>query len=320
MGDRGVLDRLARVAPGGPPRWQAARGAVYKSTNCHPRDARCSSKRLSQALRWPRSLCAGVICRLKHPPADRCQPPAAGRWIAPVAPPTTGRPPPTDRHLPPAARHPPRPTESGLRARRPVPQPVERHVEDVVDLPGVGGGDLRDRRRRSGSPRRGRCPCARRPACLRALEERFAGGVQRGAAALEQIGVAVDVGQQLLGERLLRGHVGDEPVQPADERLPRRRVRRGRPPSGTAPPPRRRRRPRAAPGGSGSGGTACRSRPRRVARSPPATSMRRPRRTPRARRRSASRSCAARRPASGGCAAELIGVSGVAHEITRDSS
>ena len=108
-------------------------------------------------------------------------------------------------------------------ARVAVAQAVERDVEDVVDLPGLAGrdlGDPADHLDDLGEVGVG----AHDPGLLGALQQRLAGGEQRRAAALEQRRVAVDVVEQLVGQRLLGGQVADEAVQPADERLPRRQV------------------------------------------------------------------------------------------------
>ena len=135
---------------------------------------------------------------------------------------------------------------------------------------------------------------------LGAFEQRLAGGEERGAAGLEERGVSVEILEQLVGERLLGDQVAREPVHPGYECVPRREAPRTRPRSGRGSRPRRRTRPRAGPGGSGSCGTACRSRPRPGARSPPARSRRRAPRTPRGQPRRPCRSCGARRRASAG--------------------
>jgi hypothetical protein len=48
--------------------------------------------------------------------------------------------------------------------------------------------------------------------------------VERPAAALEDLGVAVGLGQELVGKRVLRSDVADKALQPADERVPWCRV------------------------------------------------------------------------------------------------
>ena len=53
------------------------------------------------------------------------------------------------------------------------------------------------------------------------LQQRLPAGVQAGPAGLEDVGVAVGVGQQLLGQCLLGGHVVHEPVEPGHQGLPR---------------------------------------------------------------------------------------------------
>ena len=47
---------------------------------------------------------------------------------------------------------------------------------------------------------------------LRAPEERLAGAVERSAAALEDFGVAVGNGEELVGKRVLGGDIADEAV------------------------------------------------------------------------------------------------------------
>ena len=66
------------------------------------------------------------------------------------------------------------------------------------------------------------------------LEQRFTTGVQARPAGLEDVGVAVDVGQQLLGQCLLGGQVVHEPVEPGHQGLPGRLVGQvdGRPAQG----------------------------------------------------------------------------------------
>ena len=141
------------------------------------------------------------------------------------------------------------------------------------------------------------------------------GGEQRGAAGLEQRRVAVDVLEQLLGQRLLGGQIADQPVAPRRRTPPTAAARRGRRLSGRDRRPRRRRPPRAAPGGWGSCGTACRSRPRRGARSPPARRSSRARRRPRGRRPGPCRSCAGRQRAWAGRASGL----GTGSDVVGDS-
>ena len=88
----------------------------------------------------------------------------------------------------------------------------------MLDLRRVGGGDL-------GDPARHLDDLvdvgvgARRPRRLRTLEQRLAGRVEGAAAAAEEVGVAVAVGEQLLGERLLGREIAGEAVQPGRERI-----------------------------------------------------------------------------------------------------
>jgi hypothetical protein len=91
---------------------------------------------------------------------------------------------------------------SGLRARRSVAQSVQRDVEDVIDLSGCAGWDLRDpsdHLYELGEVSVG----AHSAGILSALEQRLAGLVERGAAGLKHHGVALDVFQELLRQRLL---------------------------------------------------------------------------------------------------------------------
>ena len=108
-----------------------------------------------------------------------------------------------------------------LGARRSVAQSVESHVEDALGLVGLGGCDLCDRADHLDDLVEVRVR-PRDTGRLGALQQRLAGGVERSATAAEEVGLAIEVGKQLLCEGTLRAELGDEPVQTRDELVPRR--------------------------------------------------------------------------------------------------
>lgn len=91
------------------------------------------------------------------------------------------------------------------------PQPIERHAEDAIDLLGVGGadcGDAADHLGDVGDVGVG----ADYAGFLGSFEQGLAGAVDRAAAGGEDLGVAVDVGEQVLGEGALGRGEADELV------------------------------------------------------------------------------------------------------------
>ena len=102
-------------------------------------------------------------------------------------------------------------------------QAVEREAEDAVDLLGVRGADRGDAADHLGDV--GDVDVGADGArLLRPLQQALAGAVDRVGAGAEDGRVAVDVGEQLLGEGALGRGEADELVQPAGQRLQRRLV------------------------------------------------------------------------------------------------
>ncbi len=103
------------------------------------------------------------------------------------------------------------------------PQSIKRNSENPVDLLGVGGadcGDAADHLGDVGDVGIG----ADYASLLGSFEQGLAGAVDGAAAGGEDLGVAVDVGEQVLGEGALGGGEADELVQPAAQCLPGRQV------------------------------------------------------------------------------------------------
>jgi hypothetical protein len=108
---------------------------------------------------------------------------------------------------------------SALRLRA-VAKAVERDSHDVFHLIGVVGGHPRDAGQHLEYVRELDVR-PYDPDVLGALEQRFAGGVDGTPTFLEEGRVLVQVLQEFLGERPLRGQIADQPLAPAAEGLPR---------------------------------------------------------------------------------------------------
>ena len=123
------------------------------------------------------------------------------------------------RRHPDAAGAQPDLTDDRSGVRRLVAKPVERHVEDSIDLLRLGGLDLGNADHElhhfvdvGVGPHD--------PGVLRPHEEWLARPVERDAAVAKDVCIAIDVGEKRLGERLLREHVPDEAVQPRRRERP----------------------------------------------------------------------------------------------------
>ena len=94
-----------------------------------------------------------------------------------------------------------------------IAKTVEGDAQDVLDLTRIAGrdlGDPHDHLHHLGEPD----VLADGAGFLGALQQRFAGLVERRPAKLEQGGVAVEVVEQLLGERLLGREIGQQALEP----------------------------------------------------------------------------------------------------------
>jgi hypothetical protein len=101
-----------------------------------------------------------------------------------------------------------------------VSEPVERDPDHVARLLRSAGWDLGDPHHHLHDLRE--LDVASYDAgLLGALEQGLPGRVQRRAADLEERGAQVHVVEQLVGQRPLRGHVRQNALEPAAERLPR---------------------------------------------------------------------------------------------------
>src|SRR5581483_5966441 len=100
-----------------------------------------------------------------------------------------------------------------------VAQAVEGDAEDAFDLSWVGSRDLADSDHQL-NDLGDRDVWADDASVLGALEEGLACCEERGAAGLEELGVLVEVVEQLVGERALGREIGHEAVDPGGERLP----------------------------------------------------------------------------------------------------